>query len=107
MKLNNQGWSVLLLLILLGFSECGYSDTVNYCHDEAVNRQWENLANSHIEPEYKELYRFRLELCQQVDAGQISLDEAIDRFEAERARKVESLRKKLEPLMDGDPSIAG
>jgi hypothetical protein len=83
------------------------ADTVNYCHDEKVNSQWENLANSHSEPEYKELFNLRKELCNKVDRDVIDLDTAIDLFEAERAEKIEILRERLEIKFGERSSIRG
>jgi len=73
------------------------AESVNYCHDEQTNTDWEKLAHNNSEPEVKELYRLRKDLCEKIDAGDMDLDTAIDVFESQRQSKIRSLlqRKKL------------
>ena len=74
-----------------------FAESVNYCHDEQTNKDWEKLAHNNSEPEIKELYRLRRDLCEKVDAGDMDLDTAIDVFESQRQSKIRSLlqRKNL------------
>ena len=80
--------------------------TINYCHDEEVNKDWERIANSYNEPEIKELYRLRKDLCAKVDLGEITLDEAIDTFETQRQLKIKTLKQRKQ-RMQSAPSPPG
>ena len=48
------------------------------------------------DPAYTRLYALRKQLCADVDAGRIRLDEAIERFEAERERTINERFERLE-----------
>ena len=98
--------SAVLLLSSTCFSSTAIADSINYCHDEETNRQWEKLAHNNSEPEYKELYRLRKDLCTKVDKGDIELDAAIDLFEKARQEKVEILRQKIQQREESLP-VAG
>ena len=82
---------------------------VNYCHDDSVNQDWENLANNSSEPEVKELYTLRKALCQKVDQGELELDSAIDMFESERIKKIQAIKRRKMRLDDSlsSPQPAG
>ena len=74
---------------LLSMPAVIYADT-SYCHDSEVNSDWERLVSRHEgDSDYTHLYTLRIDLCRQVDSGQIGLDDAIDGFEVERARVIE------------------
>lgn len=89
----------LLLLPLLLVPGLATGTTVNYCHDPAVEREWSQLTDRyHSVPEWRELNRYRQRLCRRVDTGDLTVERAIDLFEAARTRKIEQLRKRLEKL---------
>ena len=85
--------TILLTLVCLNLN-IALGATVNYCHDEAVNKDWERLVHNTTEPEVKELYRLRKELCSKVDSGNMELDTAIDIFENERRNKIEAIKRR-------------
>lgn len=95
--------SATLLLFNALISTSVYAETINYCHDEEVNQQWEQLASNNSEPEYKELYRLRKDLCAQIDNGEIELDDAIDIFEETRQEKIKILRERQQRLQNSIP----
>ena len=88
---------MLLIFLPLTFSPLTYSEPVNYCTDPKVNQEWEHLAhkNKH-HPEWRSMYNLRKELCSKVKNNKLSLDEAIEQFEAERDVMIEQLRERLE-----------
>jgi len=93
-RFNRQFLITILLTIVCLYHGLGLADTVNYCHDEAVNKDWEKLVHNTTEPEVKELYRLRKELCRKVDSGIMELDTAIDIFETERLNKIEAIKRR-------------
>ena len=78
----------------------------NYCHDEDANRDWEFLAHNSSEPEIKELYSLRKELCKKVDDGDLELDSAIDIFETQRLIKIDALKQRKMQIKK-EPSFSG
>lgn len=97
-----------LLLLFLSFCACQPASAVstNYCHDQDVDQEWARLSTRYDHPEFKALYSLRKSLCEQVDNGTMSIDDAIDRFENERAQKIDQLRKRLE-RNDSEAALAG
>ena len=88
----------LWCFFLLSLPVATHADT-SYCHDVAANSDWERLVSRHEgDSDYIHLYTLRKDLCRQVDTGQISLDDAIDRFEAERERVIKEKLEKQEKL---------
>ena len=67
--------TVLLLLSLITVIAQG--ETVNYCHDEETNKNWQQLMteNGH-HPEWQAMYRTRKKLCKAVDNKQLTIEEA-------------------------------
>jgi hypothetical protein len=52
--------------------------------------QWEQIRWNHRgEKDVEALYALRVRLCRQVDAGNLSVREATDQFEAERERVIQ------------------
>lgn len=99
---------VATFLILLYLPCCAYSDAVNYCNDPKVNQQWSRLMLKYGDiPEWKDINRYRVQLCKEVNNGIISLEEAIGLFEDERIKKIEQLKRRLEKTTDADYSLSG
>lgn len=96
----NLKFSAILILAWVLAIDSSVAASVNYCHDETVNQEWERLANTSTEPEVKELYTLRKELCNKVDAGDMELDTAIDLFESERVEKIQAIKRRRMRLED-------
>jgi len=66
----------------------------NYCHDEEVNADWDDLAIRAVDhTDVINLYKLRKNLCAQIDNGEITIDEATEQFEYERKRVVDALER--------------
>ena len=88
---------IAVALLLLSFPLLAHPEAVSYCDDPAVEQEWSSLMRQHGHlPEWRHLYDLRKYLCQQVKAGTLTLEEAIDQFEKARGEKVEQLRRRLE-----------
>jgi len=99
---------VVTLLLLLYLPCSAYSDTVNYCNDPNVNQQWSQLMLKYGDiPEWRDINQYRIELCNEVKKGSISLEDAIDQFEDKRAEKIEQLRHRLEKTTTSEYSLSG
>jgi len=84
----------LSLLLSLNCSINVQSDDIpNYCHDLETNAHWQDLktraANNF---EVVNLANIRETLCQQVDDGELTVEEATVLFEVERERVVSDLK---------------
>ena len=78
----------LFVLFILSLASATQAET-NHCHDQATNKQWEQIRLNHQgEKDVEALYALRVKLCRQVDAGTISVREATEQFEAERERVI-------------------
>jgi hypothetical protein len=100
-------FTATLVLAWLLVIDNSVAASINYCHDEAANQEWERLANTSTEPEVKELYALRKELCNKVEAGEMELDTAIDLFESERVEKIQAIKRRkmrLEDTLDSSDS---
>lgn len=86
--------ATILLTANLLLIPASHAASVNYCHDEQAQRDWEKLVRNDSEPEVKELYHLRKELCRKVDDGVINLDTAIEIFESERLNKIEAIKRR-------------
>ena len=95
---------ILLNIVFLGGQSLAASK--NYCHDKEANRDWENLAHNSTEPEIKELYNLRNDLCKKVDDGNLELDSAIEIFETQRQIKIEVLKQRKQRI-ENEPSFSG
>jgi hypothetical protein len=83
-------WSLSLVAAVATAAE-------NYCHDRSVNAEWERLLVRHEgDTTVTYLYALRNDLCAAVDAGKISLEQAVDRFESERQRMIEQHHHRLQ-----------
>jgi hypothetical protein len=69
----------------------------NYCRNPAVDAEWERLLLRHEgDPAYSYLYSLRQALCDDVDQSKITLNHAIDRFEAERQSVIDERLGRLQ-----------
>jgi hypothetical protein len=94
---NRLARGLLLVALPLGLAQAG--ERANYCHDPSVDADWKQLLSRHEgDPDFQYLYKLRQDLCADVDAGKLSLDEAIESFEAERERVVQDKQERLERL---------
>ncbi|MGH8502741.1 MAG: hypothetical protein ACREVE_09790 [Gammaproteobacteria bacterium] len=83
-------WSLSLVAAVATAAE-------NYCHDRSINAEWERLLARHEgDTTVTYLYALRNDLCAAVDAGKISLEQAVERFESERQRMIEQHRHRLQ-----------
>ena len=99
---------VVTLLLLLYLPCSAYSDSVNYCNDPNVNHQWSQLMLKYGDiPEWRDINQYRIELCNEVKNGSISLEDAIDQFEEKRAEKIEQLKHRLEKTSTSAYSMSG
>jgi len=97
-----------MLLFLLYLPCSAYSDTVNYCNDPKVNQQWSQLMLQYGDiPEWRAINQYRIDLCNEVKNGSISLEDAINLFEDKRAEKIEQLKHRLEKTTTSDYSLSG
>ena len=99
---------VITLLLLLYLPSSAFSDTVNYCSDPNVNRQWSQLMLKYGDiPEWRDINQYRIELCNEVKNGSISLEDAIGLFEDKRSEKIEHLKRRLEKTTTSAYSLSG
>ncbi len=81
-------------------------ELVNYRHDSDVDAEWEILMSRREgDPDFKRLYSLRKKLCAEVDSGRLSLDDAIDRFEAERKRVIQERMDRLQDRWGGPGGV--
>ena len=85
----------LIAILISGISSLGFAtEPTSYCHDKEVNAYWEDLAIQAMDSsDVIRLYKLRKDLCAQIDRGEISVENATDLFEYERARVVERLEQ--------------
>jgi hypothetical protein len=77
------------LLLARGALAATAPEEANYCHDPAVDAQWERmLGETPEDPIVLKLYGLRSGLCSMVDHGKISLNQATEIWERERAESV-------------------
>ncbi len=53
------------------------------------------VENGH-HPEWQAMHRLRRQLCNAVDNGQLSVEDATNHFEAERKRVIKEFKQRLE-----------
>lgn len=85
-----------VLLIYCTYSlQCLAEYLPNYCHDAETNMYWDDLKNRAVDNfEIVNLANVRDELCQKIDDGELTVEEATNLFEFERARVVDELRRR-------------
>jgi len=87
-------YSGVSLLVSLFWSISAQSEQIpNYCHDEQANLLWKAVeTKAGVHPDLVSLSKYRSELCEKVDSGEIPHEEATILFEIERQRVLERLR---------------
>jgi hypothetical protein len=71
----------ITLFVLLVLSSIVKAET-NSCHDPESNKTWEQVKRNHRrEGDIGALYALRVQLCRQIDAGILNVQEATERFE--------------------------
>lgn len=66
----------------------------NYCHDEATNAYWNDLKTR--TPDHSDViafYKLCIQVCKQVDDGELNVNGATEQFEQERKRVVDALER--------------
>ncbi len=66
-----------------------------YCYDKETNAYWEDLAiraADHLD--VISLYKLRKQLCRQIDAGEITVEDATEIFVRESTHVVEGLERR-------------
>lgn len=76
-------------LLISTFAHAEESKSPNYCHDAQKNQDWlEMVAKYPNDPIIIKLAGLREGLCMMIDRGQITLEQGVDLWEAERQRSV-------------------
>ena len=89
----------ILLAVLFISSVALSAEPVNYCQNESVVQEWEDLLGKYPnDPDIIKLYALRTGLCEMVDGGQLTLDQAIDIFETERLRVLSEKQREQQRL---------
>jgi hypothetical protein len=84
---------ILFLLFTLFLASAAQAEP-HHCHDQATNKQWEQIRWNHRgEKDVEALYALRVRLCRQVDAGTLSVRKAKEQFEAERKQVIKERRE--------------
>lgn len=94
-----------LLLLSLFLNTPAFSEMLSYCHDEEAENGWAQLRDKYADTfqsrDVEYLYGLRADICQQVEAGTLGIEEASERFELERERIVEQWRaREIEKIRD-------
>ncbi|MGH8501759.1 MAG: hypothetical protein ACREVE_04675 [Gammaproteobacteria bacterium] len=86
-----------ILLCALWLMSSSAPASENYCRNPAVDAEWERLLVRHEgDPAFTYLYSLRQDLCDKVDQRTITLNDAIDHFEAERQRVIDERQERLQ-----------
>ncbi len=87
---------VIAMTILFSFFSCAaIAESNDYCSEAKGNQQWEKVVSKHkYFSTWQSLHRLRSGLCQQVERGAISMNEAATVFEREKAKKMRILRER-------------
>ena len=87
-------YSLSIGVLLIWSVSIHAEDMPNYCHDAETNAYWEDLKIRAADNfKVVNLANVREELCQKVDDGELSVEEATNLFELERARVVDELKR--------------
>jgi hypothetical protein len=82
-------------------------DPDNYCHDQAIAADWRRmLSETPNDPLVIKLYGLREGLCSLVADGRVSLDQATEIWERERAESVVSVSVRMPVAREGATSDA-
>jgi len=86
----------IIMTMLLSFSiNSAMAESGDYCDAPKGSQQWERVVSKYkYFSTWKSLHRLRSGLCQQVERGAISLNEAASVFEKEKAKKMRILRER-------------
>jgi hypothetical protein len=83
---------LLVILVTLFFPISALSEeaaTVNYCHDDQKNQDWEKMvADYPNDPIIIKLAGLRVGLCVMIDRGQITHEQGVNLWEEERQRSI-------------------
>jgi hypothetical protein len=83
----------ITLFVLLVLSSIVKAET-NSCRDPEGNKTWEQVKRNHRrEGDIEALHALRAQLCWQIDAGILNVQEATERFETERERVIQERRE--------------
>lgn len=96
--------SAFALVLLLAVSIGTASADKNYCHNPAIECQWDRLSLQHEgDGGIQYLYGLRKDICAAIDAGQMTSRQGIDRFERERQKVIQRKRERShQPPAGGD-----
>ena len=91
---------VIAITILFSFfSYTALAESNDYCNEAKGSQQWERVVSKYkYFSTWKSLHRLRSGLCQQVERGSISLNEAATVFEKEKAKKIRILRERINKI---------
>ena len=85
------------IIILLCCNNIALADMYNNCHDPAVLAEWhEKMQRNKHHPEWRTMALLRKQLCNNVDNGELSVEEASVEFERQRAIQLQRFRERLE-----------
>ena len=87
----------VILPLLFTLSLSVNAEIINFCKVPSINQKWERLIKKNSSsPEWQAMYQLRKELCNSVDSGRVTLEDAIEQFEIHRAIMVDKLRERIE-----------
>lgn len=88
-----------MAILLSVFTGTAIAADDNYCSSAKGDQQWERVISKYkYFSTWKSLHRLRDGLCQQVEQGAISMNEAATVFAKEKARKVRILRERKDKI---------
>lgn len=86
---------LMTMFLSLGINSAIAGDGGGYCDAPKGSQQWEKVVSKYkYFSTWQSLHRLRSGLCQQVERGSISLNEAATTFEKEKAKKMRILRER-------------
>ncbi len=96
----NKTITILTLSILL-FSYSLNAEEKNYCNDPDTNMQWESMVQEHPDDlQIHALYALRLDLCFEVDSGDLTVDQATEIFENMRSALIDAKVRGMEEELE-------
>lgn len=94
----NKLWGVLtsiLLFVSLAMSFSGLAQEKNYCDDPEAKAEWQALLKKYPgDQEVNVLHALRIGLCEKIDRGQVSVDDATKIFESARQAIVDRIERR-------------
>ncbi len=84
--MNTLHKSIFLSMCLCGASLHLYAgEDTNDCNDKEAEQGWVHLLSKYPhDQDVRYLYRLRSQMCQEIDQGTLSIQDAAERFEAAR-----------------------